>query len=116
MSQLIFTDEKSTAAKGISQVEGGDPQSLLDPSEITSGVLCSILVYTVQERQGATEEETTKMIRSLEHLSHEERLQELPLFLRLEKTERGGDLINTYRYLKGRCQTLFSGSQRQDKE
>lgn len=81
--------EKASEAKGISQVEGGDPKDLLDPSEVTSGLQCSVLVYTVQESQGATEEETTKMIRNLDHLSHEERVQELPLFLSLEKTERG---------------------------
>lgn len=50
MIQLILTDKKATEAKGISQVKGGDPQPLLDHSEVTSGVLCSILVYTVQER------------------------------------------------------------------
>lgn len=87
MIQLILIDEKAAEAKGISQVEEVDPQPLLDPSEVVSGVLCSILVCRVQEGQGTTEEETTKMIRSLEHLSHEKRLQELPLFLSLEKTD-----------------------------
>lgn len=87
MIQLILIDEKAAEAKGISQVEEVDPQPLLDPSEVVSGVLCSILVCSVQEGQGTTEEETTKMIRSLEHLSHEKRLQELPLFLSLEKTD-----------------------------
>lgn len=50
MIQLILTDEKVTEPKGISKVKGGDPQPVLDPSEVTSGVLCSVLVYTVQER------------------------------------------------------------------
>lgn len=36
------------------QVERGDPPTLLDPGEGTSGELCSVLGSSVQDRQEAT--------------------------------------------------------------
>ncbi|KAK4832283.1 LOW QUALITY PROTEIN: hypothetical protein QYF61_021682 [Mycteria americana] len=58
--------------------------------------------HNISELRDRIQRRTTKMMKGLAHLSYEERLREVGLFI-LEREASGRDLINVYIYLKGVC-------------
>jgi len=83
--------------------EGGNCLPLFCPCEAPSAALCPALGPPAQQGYRAVEmdpEEGHEDVQRAEHLSYDERLRELGLFI-LEKRELWGDLTVIFQYLEG---------------
>ncbi|TRZ08585.1 hypothetical protein HGM15179_018521 [Zosterops borbonicus] len=105
--QCVLTAQKANHVMGCIQstVASRVKEGILPlySGEIPPEVLHPALGSSAQvkcQAVGASPEETTKMIRGMEHLNYEERLRELGLFS-LEKRRLQGDLMAAFQYLKG---------------
>jgi len=92
----------AASRKGCPAKKGGDCPSQLHPCEAPSGVLCSGLGSQYKkdvELLELAQRRATKMLRGREHLSYEEMMGELTLFIS-EKSRLQGELTAAFQYLK----------------
>ncbi|PKU41420.1 hypothetical protein llap_8285 [Limosa lapponica baueri] len=102
---MTMSQQRALEAKKANGILGCTRKSVTSRSREVILPFCSPLLWSPQHRKDMdllewVQQRATKMIRGLEHLSYEDRLRELGLFI-LEKRRLQGDLIAAFQYLKG---------------